>query len=201
MFLVGLTGGIASGKSSVSTLWEQLGAEVIDADEIAREVVVPGSKGLQKIIERFGGSVLDASGNLDRAALARIIFENSASRKDLESILHPLISAESRSRISEAHSQIVVYVIPLLVESNSDLPFDYVVTVEAPVNDQINRMMQTRGMAREQAEARIAAQASPAQRAQRADAILNSNQSLDLLLKDAGDLFSKLKSLANAKAQ
>ena len=199
MFLVGLTGGIAAGKSTVSELWQELGAEVIDADELAREIVHPGSPGLIKIVELFGPITLNEDGSLNRQALASLVFGSVDKRKPLEGITHPLISELAQEKISQSKSSIVVYAIPLLVESKSSLPFDYIVTVEAPIRDQIDRMVTSRGMTRLEAEARIAAQASPAQRANVSDRILSSNQSLKLFLKDARLLWSEIEKLAATK--
>jgi dephospho-CoA kinase len=201
MFLVGLTGGIAAGKSTVAELWASLGAEVIDADDLARRVVEPGSDGLNQIIEIFGGQVLNSDGTLNRGELGKLIFRDFVLRKKLESITHPLIRDLAQGLINNSDADIVVYVIPLLVESKSDLQFDYVVTVEAPQPDQLKRMTENRGMSEEEALARIKAQATPAERANVADRILSSNQSLTLLLKDAKILFKDIEQLASEKAQ
>ena len=200
MFLVGLTGGIAAGKSSVAETWEQLGATVIDADDLAREVVEPGSTGLERVTEEFGSTVLAEDGTLNRKALAEVVFTDPPKRAALEALLHPLIRALALDKLEAAKTDIVVYVIPLLVETRSDLPFDYIVTVEAPEADQVMRMVESRSMSKEQALSRIQAQAKPAERAQIADRILSSNQSLKLLLKDATRLFAELEKLALAKS-
>jgi len=199
MFLVGLTGGIAAGKSSVADAWEQLGATIIDADDLAREVVEPGSTGLERVTEEFGSTVLSEDGTLNRKALAEVVFTDLPKRAALEALLHPLIRALALDKLEAAKTNIVVYVIPLLVETRSDLPFDYIVTVEAPEADQVMRMVESRSMSKEQALSRIQAQAKPAERAQIADRILSSNQSLKLLLKDATRLFAELEKLALAK--
>jgi dephospho-CoA kinase len=199
MFLVGLTGGIAAGKSSVAETWEQLGATVIDADDLAREVVEPGSTGLERVTEEFGSTVLAEDGTLNRKALAEVVFTDPPKRAALEALLHPLIRALALDKLEAAKTNIVIYVIPLLVETRSDLPFDYIVTVEAPEADQVMRMVESRSMSKEQALSRIQAQAKPAERAQIADRILSSNQSLKLLLKDATRLFAELEKLALAK--
>lgn len=199
MFLVGLTGGIAAGKSSVAETWETLGATVIDADDLAREVVEPGSTGLERVTEEFGSTVLAEDGTLNRKALAEVVFTDPPKRAALEALLHPLIRALALDKLEAAKTNIVVYVIPLLVETRSDLPFDYIVTVEAPEADQVMRMVESRSMSKEQALSRIQAQAKPAERAQIADRILSSNQSLKLLLKDATRLFAELEKLALAK--
>jgi dephospho-CoA kinase len=199
MFLVGLTGGIAAGKSAVAELWSSLGAEVIDADVLARKIVAPGSDALKDIVQHFGPQVLLPSGELDRTKLAELVFKNPDERLVLESFTHPRIKELAEFLIASSQSPIVVYVIPLLVESGSQLPFDFVVTVEAPEKDQVERMVLTRGMSEEAALERIKSQATPAQRANTADRILNSNQSLVLLLKDAKSLWSEIVSLAESK--
>lgn len=199
MYLVGLTGGIAAGKSTVAEIWQALGAEIVDADDLAREVVAPGSEGLAKVVSTFGKSILDAEGNLDRKAIALEVFADATKRKQLEDILHPLIKDLAAQRISNSVSEVVVYVIPLLVETNSSLPFDLVVTVEAPELDQVKRMLESRGMTEGEAISRIRAQASPAERANYADRILNSNQSMNLLAADAKNLYHEILKLAEAK--
>ena len=201
MFLIGLTGGIASGKSTVANLWESLGADVIDADELARLAVAPGSVGLHQLVKRFGSGVILESGELDRQALASIVFNDSDSRKDLESILHPIIRELSLARINSSSAKLVVYVIPLLVETQSDLPFDYVVTVEAPESVREERLKTNRGFSSSDARARIDAQASAIERANVADRILNSNQELSLFLNDSRLVFSELERLALQKEE
>lgn len=200
MFLIGLTGGIAAGKSTVAEHWASLGAVEIDADQLARQVVEAGTPGLLKVTAAFGPEVIDADGNLDRKALGAKVFTHPELRKKLESILHPLIQAETRARLAEQPAgSMVVYNVPLLVEAGVDLPFDRVVTVEAPIDDQIKRLTQNRGMETSEALARIKSQATPAQRANRADYILSSNQDMALLLKDAGKLWLQFEREAAAK--
>lgn len=196
MFLIGLTGGIAAGKSTVASLWESLGATVIDADVLAREALAPGSEGLASVAKEFPG-VIDDSGSLDRKKLAAVVFADEAKRRRLESIVHPIVSGESKRLIAEATTPVVVYVVPLLVEAQVDHPFDAIVTVEAPEKDQIARMVKHRGMSESEARARISSQTSPAHRANRADYILNSNQEIELLMRDARRLFESFE----AKAQ
>lgn len=199
MFLVGLTGGIAAGKSTVAETWAKLGAYCIDADELAREVVRPGSNALAQIAERFGSIVL-VSGELDRSKLADHIFSNPEARKDLEAIVHPAIQKLATELIAKAPDEaIVVYSIPLLVETNSKLPFDYVVTVEAPIDSQIQRLVENRHLSELQARQRIESQATPAQRAQVADVVLSSNQSIDALRADAQSLWRQIENLAEVK--
>jgi dephospho-CoA kinase len=200
MFLIGLTGGIAAGKSTVAEHWQYLGAVHLDADAIARQVVAAGTPGLTAVAEAFGPGVITEDGSLDRAALAKLVFDKPELRQKLESIVHPLVQAETRRLLEQQpEGSLVVYNVPLLVEANVALPFDRIVTVEAPVDEQIERMMAIRGMTLEEAQARIRNQASPAQRANAADFILSSNQSLELLLKDAGKLWLQFEREAGAK--
>lgn len=200
MFLIGLTGGIAAGKSTVADHWAYLGAAHIDADAIAREVVAPGTDGLRAVAEAFGPDVIANDGSLDRKSLAAKVFEHPELRSKLEAIIHPLVQAETRRLISEQpENALVVYNVPLLVEASVNLPFDRIVTVEAPLEKQVERLVALRGMTKAEAEARIRSQATPAQRANAADFILNSNQSLDLLLKDAGKLWLQFEREAESK--
>jgi dephospho-CoA kinase len=200
MFLIGLTGGIAAGKSTVAEHWQSLGAVHLDADAIARQVVQPGTPGLAAVEAEFGASVLNENGSLNRSALADIVFNDPEKRKRLEAITHPLVRAETQAQIAAQRADaMVVYNIPLLVESGSQLPFDRIVTVEAPLEEQVKRMVSHRQMSAEQALARIRNQATPAQRANAADFILSSNQDLGLLLKDAGKLWLQFEREANEK--
>lgn len=193
MYLVGLTGGIASGKSTVAAAWVELGGIEIDADQLAREVVAPGTPGLAAVKKAFGDSVF-SDGVLDRSALGQIVFSNSNKRQELEAIVHPLVRQLAAKRIAELpKDSIVIYNVPLLVEAAVDLDFNKVVTVEAPAEKQIDRLVTLRKMSRIEAEKRVAAQASPVQRANAADVILNSNQDLHLLLKDARKLWQQIE--------
>lgn len=193
MYLVGLTGGIASGKSTVASAWVELGGIEIDADQLAREVVAPGTPGLAAVKAAFGDSVI-SNGALDRSALGQLVFANTDKRKQLEAIVHPLVRELAAKKIAELpNDSIVIYNVPLLVEAAVDLDFDKVVTVEAPSEKQIERLVSIRKMNREEAERRVAAQASPAQRANAADVTLNSNQDLHLLLKDARRLWQQIE--------
>lgn len=201
MFLVGLTGGIAAGKSVVSATWEDLGAFVVDADVLAREVVEPGSSGLSSLVALFGTGILQRDGSLDRQKLGELVFSSEVNRKTVESILHPLIKARALSQLAAVPAgEVAVYVIPLLVESKSDLPFDFVVTVEAPLEEQVKRLVENRGMSEGAAIARIKSQASPAERANVADRVLSSNQSLELLKKDAKVLWNEITRMTSQKA-
>ena len=200
MYLVGLTGGIAAGKSTVAKHWVSRGAIEIDADVLAREVIAQGTPGEQQVIEAFGTGVLDSTGALDRKALGNIVFNSKPELEKLESIVHPLVRAKTQELLKAAPADaIVVYTVPLLVEANIDLGFDTVVTVEAPEVERINRLVSTRGYSIQEAKARIASQATPIERAARADHILNSNQDIFLLIRDADALFEKFVAANEAK--
>ena len=177
---IGLTGGIASGKSAVSARLAELGAVVIDADALARDVVQPGTPGLAAVVEEFGPGVLTGSGDLDRAAMASLVFSDDTARRRLEAIVHPLV----RRRAAEVEAaapagSVVVHDIPLLVESGQAGHFDIVVVVEAAEATQHQRLRDPRGMASEEATARIASQASPEQRRAHAHHVITNDGSLD----------------------
>jgi len=158
---VGLTGGVASGKSTVAAILESLGAVVVDADQLAREVVQPGTPGLAAVLEAFGPDLLAGDGSLDRPALGKVVFSDERARRRLEGILHPLIRARAAEIEAEAGPDaVVVHDIPLLAETGQAAGFDAVLVVDVPVPTQIERMVADRGMSREDAEARVAAQAS-----------------------------------------
>lgn len=198
MFLIGLTGGIAAGKTTIAKLWTELGGIEIDADLVAREVVEPGTKGAKLIAETFGSELFDAEGNLDRKALGAIVFNDVSKREQLEAIVHPLVRERTRELLEAVPAgSIVIYTVPLLVEAEVDLPFDVVVTVEAPDDVRIKRLMDSRGYSAQEAKARIDNQAKPIERAQRADFILNSNQSVDLLIADARKLWKDFEARAS----
>jgi dephospho-CoA kinase len=158
---VGLTGGIASGKSRVSAILADLGAVVIDADLIAREVVARGTPGLDAVVAEFGPELLTSEGDLDRPAMGALVFGDAAARKRLEAIIHPLVHARSAELEAEAGDHaVVVHDIPLLAEVGRAGSFDEVIVVDAPADLQVSRMVEDRGWTREDAESRIAAQAT-----------------------------------------
>jgi dephospho-CoA kinase len=200
VYLIGLTGGIASGKTTVAKRLVELGAVEIDADVLARQAVERGSAGLAQIQDRWGSSLVTEEGELDRAALAKIVFADPEERHQLESIVHPIVRTLAREALEHQDADaIVVYTVPLLVEAKVDLPFDLVVTVEAPETQQIERMIKHRGMTADEALARIGNQATAAQRANHADIILNSNQSLGRLIDDVDNLWAEIVSRSAAK--
>jgi dephospho-CoA kinase len=172
---VGLTGGVASGKSTVARILAELGAVVVDADLLAREVVQPGTPGLAAVVAAFGETVLADDGSLDRPALGAVVFGDPTARKRLESILHPLIRARGAAIEEEAGPDaLVVHDIPLLVETGQAGSFDAVLVVDVPTDTQVARMVGERGMTREDALARVAAQASREERLAAATYVLDN---------------------------
>ena len=174
---IGLTGGIASGKSTVARRFAELGVPVIDADEIARAVVDPGQPGLAEVLRRFGAGVLAPNGGLDRRALRELIFSDSSKRRDLERILHPLIRAEMERQAQAARGPYLVMAIPLLVESGLRDRVDRVLVVDAGEAAQVARLMARDGGSEEQARSILAAQASRTARLQAADDVLDNRGS------------------------
>ena len=183
MLRIGLTGGIAAGKSVVARRLEELGAVLVDADVLARRVVEPGTEGLQEVIGAFGRDILTADGELDRPALGRLIFGDAGSRDRLNSIVHPRVRSAAAARIAAAPADaVVVEDIPLLVETGQAPRFHLVIVVDAPEAERVRRMVEHRGMSVGDAEQRIAAQVSGPERLRDADAVLeNSGTSDDLL--------------------
>lgn len=165
---IALTGGIGSGKSTVADLLAERGAVVVDADVLAREVVEPGTPGLAQIVARFGPHLLTPDGALDRAALGALVFEDAAARATLNAIVHPRVrelTARRRAAALAADPRaVIVHVIPLLVETGQAGGFDEVIVVDCPVEAQVARVMARNGLTRAQATARVAAQASRAER-------------------------------------
>lgn len=200
MFLVGLTGGIASGKSTVAKLLTSHGAETIDADQVARDVVKPETLGLQLVVREFGSEILSSSGHLDRQRLGEIIFTDENKRHKLEEILHPLIRTRTAELIAASEKPIVVYAVPLLVEANVDYPFNLIITVEAGVTNQVQRLVRSRGLTVTQAHQRIEIQASRAQRIARADYVLDSSGSLENLAGQVAALWPKILLAAEGRA-
>jgi dephospho-CoA kinase len=169
---IGLTGGIASGKSTVAQRFMELGVPVIDADEMARAVVAPGEPGLAEVVRRFGGGVLGENGELDRRSLRQLIFKDADSRRDLESILHPLIRARMEQCASTAAGAYIVLAIPLLIEGGALERVDRILVVDVDEAVQLQRVMDRDGGTLEQAHAIVASQASRATRLAAADDVL-----------------------------
>lgn len=192
---VGLTGGVASGKSTVAALLTELGAVVIDADQLAREVVEPGSPGLAAVVREFGPEVLTADGHLDRPALGAVVFADERARRRLEGILHPLIRARAAEIEAAAPAgALVVHDIPLLVESGQADRFDAVIVVDVPVDTQVERMVKDRGMTPEDAQARVAAQVDRATRLASATHVIDNTGTREDLRERVAEVFGVLVS-------
>jgi dephospho-CoA kinase len=179
---VGLTGGIASGKSTVSAILAELGAVVIDSDRLAREVVARGTPGLARVVEAFGPGVLTPEGDLDRPKLGAVVFGDAERRKVLEGIVHPLVGERSAELAAAAGPDaLLVHDVPLLVEAGMAPAFEEVLVVDAPADVQVDRMVRDRGMTLEDAQARIAAQATREQRLEVATYVIENTGTLEEL--------------------
>ncbi|MEP7017253.1 MAG: dephospho-CoA kinase [Actinomycetota bacterium] len=190
MLRVGLTGGIGAGKSTVAQRLLELGAIVIDADQLAREVVAVGSTGLAAIHERFGDAVISADGSLDRGALGEVVFTDAGARRDLESITHPLIAARTRSMMESASPGVIlVHDVPLLVEKGMSARYHLTVVVGADEAVRMARLTIGRGLSEPDARARVAAQATDRQRRAAADVWLDNNGTMAQLLAQVDDLW------------
>lgn len=190
---VGLTGGIASGKSTVSAILRELGAVIIDGDALAREVVEKGTPGLAAVVAEFGPELLTPEGDLDRAAMGAIVFADPEARKRLEAIIHPLVF----ERIVELEANapedaLIVHDIPLLAESGRAGTFDAVIVVDAPAQTQIDRMIGDRGWTREEAEARMAAQASREDRLAIATHVIDNTGTIEDLRRRVTEVFEEI---------
>ncbi|MCW2857500.1 MAG: coaE [Marmoricola sp.] len=194
MTRVGLTGGIASGKSTVSAMLAELGAVIIDGDALAREVVEKGTPGLTAVVEEFGDEVLTPAGDLDRPAMGALVFADAAARKRLEAIVHPLVF----ERIVELETTapdgaLVVHDIPLLAESGRADTFDAVIVVDAPATAQIERMVRDRGWTLEEAESRMAAQAGRADRLAIATHVIENTGTIEDLRRRVTEVFDLVR--------
>jgi dephospho-CoA kinase len=199
MFVVGVTGGIGSGKSAATDAFAQLGIDIIDADIASRNVVALGSAVLRAIAAHFGQHILLDDGSLNRAALRRIVFENSAEKSWLEQLLHPLIGMEVQRLLMAATSPYVVFVSPLLVESQQDRICDRILVIDVPEEIQLQRTMQRDGNDAAQVQRIIATQASRQQRLQCADDIIENTGSLTHLQQEVAKLHAQYLKLAQAK--
>jgi len=198
MRLIGLTGGIASGKSLVSTRLAELGAVVVDADALARLAVAPGTPGLARVLAAFGPELLLPDGSLDRAALGAVVFADAARLAELNSIVHPEVqrlASEAFAAAGEADPDaVVVYDVPLLAENASRLAhqFDEIVVVTAPESERVRRMVEDRGMTPADAAARISRQASEAQRLALADRVIDNSGSREATIAQVDELWRSL---------
>ena len=190
---VGLTGGIASGKSTVASILVELGAVLIDGDALAREVVARGTPGLARVVAEFGEDLLTAEGDLDRPALGRVVFSDEAARKRLEAITHPLIFERyAELEAAAGAADLVVHDIPLLAESGRADTFDEVIVVDVPHELQVQRMVRDRGWTREEATSRIAAQATREDRLAIATYVVDNTGSLEQLRARVEEIYGEL---------
>lgn len=194
MLRVGLTGGIGAGKSEVSGRLAAQGAVIVDADVIAREVVAPGTEGFAAVVETFGPGVLGPDGALDRPRLGDIVFADKEKLAALNAIVHPRVGARMRELEDAAGpGSVVVHDVPLIAENGLADAYDLVVVVDVPPRIQLDRLVRHRGLTREQAQARIAAQASRAQRLSIADIVVDNSGSIAELDRQVGELWSELR--------
>ena len=199
MLRVGLTGGIGAGKSEVSRRLASYGAVVIDADAVAREVVAPGTPGLAEVVQAFGPEVLRSDGTLDRDRLGELVFADESLRMKLNAITHPRVG----ERMAELERQaggapVIVHDVPLLAENHLAVSFDEVVVVDVPPRIQAERLARERGMSRDQAEARMGAQASREERLAVATIVVDNSGSLAELDREVGELWTELRRRARA---
>ena len=196
MLRIGLTGGIASGKSTVASLFAALGAVVLDTDQIAREVVEPGKPALAALVQAFGAGILDRDGRLDRGALRGRLFTDEATRRRVEAILHPEILAELERQSHSAPGPYQVFVIPLLFESHLERVVDRILVVDCPEEDQVRRLMARDGESRESALSMLRAQASPEERLAVADDVVDNGGDSEALPAQVAALDRKYRELA-----
>ena len=191
---IGLTGGIGSGKSTVSGILRELGAVVIDSDLLAREVVAPGTPGLARVVEAFGPEVLTPEGAMDRAKVGALVFADPQQRQRLESIIWPLVAEASAALAATAGpDDLVVHDIPLLVETRQQASFDAVLVVDAPVETQVERLVRDRGMSEDEARSRIAAQATREQRLAAATHVIENTGTIEDLRRRVAEVVAELR--------
>lgn len=191
MLIVALTGGIGSGKSLVAQYFAELGAHVIDADQLARAVIERGSAGFDEVVTAFGDDIL-RDGDIDRRALGELVFNDVPARKKLEAIIHPRVRAAFDSALARLHGvDVLIYEIPLLIETGAASRFDYVITVESDSEVRKQRLAD-RGMRESEIEARISAQATPDQRVSTAHYVITNNGSTDELLREVEYLWESV---------
>lgn len=201
MFVVGLTGGIGSGKTAATNAFKQLGITIVDADIVAREVVEPGSPALAKIAAHFGDTILLADGQLDRAALRERIFNNADEKKWLEALLHPLIHAETARQLKAANSAYVIYVSPLLIDGGQQQFCQRIVVVDVPEEQQITRTMSRDGNDRALVEKILASQINRQIRLAAASDIIDNSGDLNQLNTQVEQLHLQFLQLAKQETQ
>lgn len=195
---LGLTGGIASGKSEVTRILNQKGIPVVDADQVAREVVVPGSQGLSQVVKAFGSTILNPDGSLDRTKMGKLVFTNPSQLKQLEMILHPLIQArvkKLRQQLEEKQMAVAFYDVPLLFEKNLQNQFDGVLVVWCQPAQQLKRLMLRDGLSENQAQRRIDLQLPIDEKKSRSDWVIDNSGSPDLLPGKVSEILQKINSV------
>jgi len=197
--LVGLTGGIGSGKSSVTALFEQLGVAVIDSDVLAREVVERGTPGLAAVVDKFSEEVLDSHGFLDRSKLRKIVFADDGKRRQLEALLHPLIRRETAKRLADAVGPYCIVCIPLLFETGQEKSVDRVLVVDTPKDLQLKRALERDGSPRATIEGILAAQLDRQERLKCADDVIDNGAKLSDLEPQVNALHQLYVELAASK--
>jgi len=198
-YCVGLTGGIGSGKSAASGMFEALGAAVVDTDEISRTLTAPGGAAIAEIRERFGPESIGPDGGLDRERMRLLVFRDAASRKRLEGILHPLIRSRTRDAIAVARGPYVVVVVPLLLETGACMEFiRRVLVVDCEEEEQVRRVMARSGLPAGEARRIMATQLPRAERLLRADDVLHNNGSIEALRGQVGELHARYLALARS---
>lgn len=191
MIKVALTGGIGSGKSAAGDFFEDLGAVVVDADQLSRDVIERGTDGFDELVANFGDEIL-TNGILDRSKLGQIVFADPKARKTLEEIIHPRVAEAFEEIVEESPADaVIIYQIPILVETKGQDRFDYIITVEATLENRTARL-KNRGLKGYEIEARLKAQASDAERAAIADAVFNNDGDLDQLLRQVENIYEDI---------
>jgi dephospho-CoA kinase len=196
MLRIGLTGGIASGKSTVAHLFAERGATVLDTDAIARDVVEPGTPGLAALVNALGGGILDAAGRLDRAELRRRVFADAATRREVEAILHPAIVTELERQSRAAPGPYQVFVIPLLVEARLERIVDRILVVDCPEEEQLRRLMARDGESRESALLMLGTQVTRETRLAQADDVIDNGGAATALPDQVAALDRQYRDLA-----
>jgi dephospho-CoA kinase len=200
IFRVGLTGGIASGKTTVANMFGELGAVLIDTDIIAREVVDKGSPGLARVVDKFGNSVLDADGGLDRRAMRSIVFADDEKRLQLEEVLHPLIRTETERQMRTKTGPYQLIIVPLLVESPLKDRLDRILVVDCSRESQLERLLARDLETPQQAHRMLAAQSSREDRLALADDVIVNDASLQLTWRQVADIHRRYLALASAES-
>jgi dephospho-CoA kinase len=202
MVRVGLTGGVATGKSTVARMFAERGAAVIDADELVRELQTPGTIVYQAIVEAFGATILQGDGTIDRKALGEIVFRDEPRRRCLENIVHPALISAIEKRLAELRTRgvaVCVVELPLLIEAGAERRFDWVVVVTAPEEVQVRRLMADRGLTREKALARIRSQMPLSEKVKRADFVIDNGGELWETERSVQEIYGRLLRMGSKK--